>query len=158
MIYENTENIEEISQKLQKDKSIIALDIGDSKIGIAISDLQHIVSNPYDVYKRRNMRQDIGHLGSLALQKNACAIVIGFPLELDGSQGENCEKVRRFAEKIFKKTNLSVILQDERFSTSAATRVLKESSMTRKRRDALDDKVAASYILQAFLDKVSSRM
>ena len=153
MIYES---IEEFSQNVQKGQALIGLDIGSVRIGIAISDLEHIIASPHDIYERRNFSKDMGHLGKLAADENSCGFVIGLPLAMDGTEGENCELVRNFAKKLLKKTNLPIFLKDERMSTSAATRALSESGMTRKKRESLDDKLAASYILQGVIDSLKN--
>ncbi len=149
MIYEN---IQDFSKIIQEDRRILCLDIGLVGIGVALSDLRQVIASPHSVYKRRNMSQDMGHLAKLAADEEVTGIVVGFPLELDGTEGKNCAKVRHFAGKLYKKASLPILLQDERMSTAAATRALKESNMTRKKRESLDDKVAASYILQVVLD------
>lgn len=151
------ENINEFRKNTEKGRILIGLDVGAARIGIAISDVEHMIASPHDVYTRRNMRQDIGHFGQLAVDENACAIVIGLPLAMDGSEGENCALIRNFAAKLHKKTGLPIFLQDERMSTAAVTRSLQEADMTRKKRQSLDDKLAAGYILQGVLDMVKSR-
>jgi putative Holliday junction resolvase len=76
-------------------------------------------------------------------------------LELSGEEEEACVKLRHFANKLIKKTSLPIFLQDERLSTAAVTRALQESDMTRKKRQSVDDKLAASYILQLVLDRLA---
>jgi putative Holliday junction resolvase len=139
---------------LKKGQPIIGLDVGAVKIGIALSDREYIIASPHEVYQRRNTRQDMGHLGKLATDENAVGFVIGLPLELDGSEGENCAFVRTFANQLHKKTGLPVLLKDERFSTAAASRALSESGMTRKKRDGLDDKLAAAFVLEGVLEGI----
>ena len=146
------QTIQEFEKSLVKGRPIIGLDIGTVRIGIAISDREYIIATPYDVYERRNISQDIGHLGKLATDENAGGFVVGLPLGLDGSEGENCQLIRNLCNKLVKKTRLPVLLKDERMSTAAATRALSETGMTRKKRQSLDDKVAAGYILQGVID------
>ncbi len=148
------QNIQEFKKLLIKGRPLIGLDIGTVRIGIAISDREYIIATPLNVYERRNISQDIGHLGKLASDENACGFVVGLPLGLDGSEGDNCQLIRNFCNKLYKKTALPILLKDERMSTAAATRALAESGMTRKKRQTLDDKVAASYILQGVIDLV----
>lgn len=148
------ESAKEFAKELKKGQPIICLDVGTARIGIAISDVEYIIASPYGVYERRNTRQDMGHIAQLAKDENAIGFVIGLPLAMDGSEGENCEAVRNFANQLLKKTGLSILLKDERLSTSSATRALSESGMTRKKRQSLDDKLAASFILEGVLSSI----
>lgn len=146
------ENIQEFKNHVIKGRPLIGLDIGTVRIGIALSDIQHIIASPHSIYERRNMRQDLGHIGALAASENACAFIVGLPLGLDGQEGENCEIIRSFCNKLYKKTTLPVFLKDERMSTAAANRALLDAGVKRKERHSLDDKIAASYILQSVID------
>lgn len=94
----------------------------------------------------------MGHIARMARDCGAVGIVIGLPLAQDGTEGENCIRVREFAEKILKKTNLPILFYDERLSTSAVTRSMKDAGVNRKNRQAVDDKLAAGYILQCVVD------
>ena len=147
-------DIKEFANNIDDEGSILCLDFGSAKIGIAMSDTSRIIANAKEVYIRRNISKDIGYLAKYMQDNNIKCVVIGLPLSLDGSEGANCEKVRNFAGKIIKKTGLPVFLKDERMSTAEASRVLSESGMTRKKRDAIDDKTAASIILQSVLDSL----
>ena len=132
--------------------ALLSLDIGKTRIGIAISDINLIIANPFETYIRRNLSKDIGYIGRLSLDNHIKGIVIGYPLQLDGTEGENCLNIRNFSNKLFKKTNLPIFLKDERMSTASATRALSESGMTRKKRHSLDDKTAAALILTDVLE------
>lgn len=147
-----TTNIKEFLSSLPKEGAIIGLDMGKVRIGVALCDASRIIASPMQTYERRNMSQDLGHLAKFGLDNKVVAIVIGLPLQLDGSEGENCELVRHFANKLYKKTSLPILLKDERMSTAAATRALSESGMSRKKRHSLDDQMAASIILQSVID------
>jgi putative Holliday junction resolvase len=153
MIYES---VKDFAPVIKKGQPLICLDVGTVKIGIAISDRELIIASPYAVYERRNTRQDMGYLGKLAADENACAIVIGLPLQMNGEEGENCQIIRSFASQLFKKTNLPILLKDERFSTAAATRTLTEVGMTRKKRQGLDDKLAAGFVLEGVLSGIKN--
>jgi putative Holliday junction resolvase len=150
-----TIDIKEFFSLVPKTGVLLGLDMGKAKIGIAISDTNRIISSPIDTYQRRNMSKDLGHLGKFCTDNEVEGIIIGLPLELDGSENENCELVRNFANKLNKKTILPILLKDERMSTASATRALSETGMTRKKRESLDDKVAASIILQSVLNDTS---
>ncbi len=146
--------IPDFSKQLVSGKRLIGLDIGAARIGIAISDVNRIIATPHSVYEHRNMRQDLGHINGLITAEDACGVVIGLPLTMAGKEEDNCLKIRSFAEKLHKKNGLPIFLQDERMSTAAVTRALQEYDMTRKKRQAVDDKLAASYILQCCLDSI----
>ncbi len=147
-----TINTKEFFKNISNSGALMGLDMGKSRIGIAICDANRIISSPMEAYIRRNMSKDLGHLGKYCTDNEIVGIIMGLPLELDGSENENCESVRHFANKLNKKIGLPILLKDERMSTSAATRALSETGMTRKKRQSLDDKVAASIILQSVIE------
>lgn len=149
MIYEN---VQDFLKNTPKGVSIIALDVGTKKIGIAVTDNEQIIPSPFEVYQRRNTSKDLGHIAQLAKDKNAGGFVVGLPIDLDGNEQKNCEKIRFFANKIYKKTGLNIFMQDERMSTAAADRVLSDAGVKRKKRNEIDDKIAASYILEMVLN------
>jgi putative Holliday junction resolvase len=153
MIYESAK---EFAKELKKGRPIICLDIGTVRIGIAISDLEYILATPHGAYERRNTSKDLGHFDKLATDINAIGFVLGLPLAMSGEEGENCEAVRNFAKQLLKKTGLPILLKDERMSTAASTRALSESGMTRKKRQSLDDKMAASFILEGVLSSIKT--
>lgn len=147
-----TINIKEFFENIPNSGALLGLDMGKAKIGLALCDANRIISSPMEAYMRRNMSKDLGHLGKYCTDNEIVGIIMGLPLELDGTENENCESVRHFANKLNKKTGLPVLLKDERLSTAAATKALSETGMTRKKRQTLDDKVAASIILQSVID------
>ena len=147
-----TINTKEFFENIPNSGALLGLDMGKVRIGIALCDASRIISSPMEAYARRNMSKDLGYLGKYCSDNEIVGIVVGLPLELDGSENENCESVRHFANKLYKKTGIAIHLKDERLSTAAATRALSETGMTRKRRQSLDDKVAASIILQSVLE------
>ena len=135
-------------------KKIIGLDIGTVRIGIATSDILGILASPYEVYKRRNMYLDIRYMKTIQDKLDADTFVIGLPLKLNGSEGESVQMVRDFAEELSKITDAKIVFQDERLSTVSAERVLIESNMRREKRKNVVDQVAATFILQNYLDKI----
>lgn len=130
----------------------MGLDYGTVRIGIAACDATRIIASPKEVYTRRNISKDIGHIARMAREHGAVGVVIGLPLAQDGTEGENCLRVREFAAKIEKKSGLPILFYDERLSTSAVTRTMKDAGVRRKNRQAVDDKLAAGYILQCVID------
>lgn len=130
---------------------LLCLDVGTVRIGIAHSDFLQAIATPFGVYTRRNMRQDMGYLNDVISAQEAVAVVIGLPLALDGTEGENCLHIRQFAKNLYKKSALPILLVDERMSTAAVTRDMKAHHVKRKDRHAKDDELAATYILQGVL-------
>ena len=135
-------------------KKIIGLDIGTVRIGIATSDILGIIASSYEVYKRRNMYLDTRYMVTLANKLDADTFVIGLPLKLDGSEGDSVQMVKDFAEELSKLTDAKIVFQDERLSTVSAERILIESNMRREKRKNVVDQIAATIILQNYLDKI----
>lgn len=133
---------------------IIAFDIGDKRIGVAISDPFNEMALPVETYWRKSLTKDVDYLVTLAKSRYAETIVCGLPLNFDGKECEQTEKTRFFIEELQKKTDINVVTQDERFSTKEAKRILIEADMRREKRKDVIDKVAASYILEDYLRKL----
>ncbi len=147
--------LKEFEKLIPKDKCIMCLDLGRKIIGIAFSDRTNLIATPHSVYYRRNTRKDIGFLNKLFIESEASSMVIGLPLELDGEENIWCVKVQDFANKIIKIHGIIIYLQDERCSTSAAIEILKVADLSYQKSKMLDDKIAASIILQQTLDAIN---
>ena len=133
---------------------ILCLDIGMVRIGIAKSDELEIIASPLEVYKRTtSINNDAKYIAKLVESKNIGLIVVGLPLKMDGTSGSSVDMVNEFVEKIKKFTNVPIVMQDERFSTVSATNILLEGNVSREKRKGVVDKLAATIILQSFLDK-----
>ena len=132
---------------------LLGLDVGSVRIGIATSDIMNILASPYDVYKRRTPYLDARYIVELAEQIGAEQIVFGLPLKLDGSEGTSAQMARELAQKVQTQTSLPIVFQDERLSTVAAERILIETGNSRSKRKEKIDAVAASIILQNYIDK-----
>ena len=130
---------------------LLCLDVGDVRIGIAISDERRIIATPHSVYTRVGWGPDTRHIKGLMEQTGAVAIVCGLPLNMDGSEGFQAQKVKAFAQQL-QNAGMEVIFQDERLTTISAHEVLIEGGMRREERKHNVDKVAASFILQSYLD------
>ena len=130
---------------------ILALDVGDKRIGIALSDEMRLIATPHSVYTRVGYGPDVRFFQQLCRETGAALVVCGLPRNMDGSEGFQAEKVRAFAEKL-KDGGLDVVFQDERLSTVSAHQALIEGGMRRNARKGTVDKVAAAVILQAYLD------
>lgn len=134
---------------------ILALDVGDRRIGIALSDETQLIATPHSVYTRVGWGPDVKHIQKLYNDNQAVLVVCGLPRNMDGSVGFQAEKVQSFAEQLIK-AGLPVVFQDERLSTVSAHQALIEGGMRRDDRKGTVDKVAAAVILQTYLDAQKS--
>ena len=135
---------------------ILALDVGDRRIGIALSDSLGMIATPHSVYTRVGYGPDVRHIQALCREAEAVLVVCGLPRNMDGSEGFQAEKVRAFAQQL-EQTGLTVVFQDERLSTVSAHQALIAGGMRREERKGTVDKVAAAVILQAYLDANSQQ-
>ena len=132
---------------------IVAFDIGDKRIGVAATDELGIMALPVETYFRKNTAEDIKYLVSLAERKKADLIVCGMPVNFDGSESVQTGKTQKFIDLLRKETAIPVVTEDERFTTMEARRLLLEADMRRDKRKQVIDKIAASYILEGYLQK-----
>ena len=130
----------------------MALDYGDVRIGIAFSDALNIIANGYETYVRKNLETDIDYLCKLCKEKEVDTIIIGLPINMDGTEGERVDVTRDFGDLLSSKTNLPVKYLDERLTSASAERLLIEADMRREKRRQVIDKVSATIILQNYLD------
>lgn len=130
----------------------MGLDIGDKRIGIALSDEGAVIASPRETLVRRGNRKDIAHVLELAGREDVSEILVGMPLSLDGSVGPQAQKVGRFIEALRAETTIPVTTWDERLTTVGAERALLEENMSRAKRKQTVDRVAAALILQGYLD------
>ena len=133
---------------------ILGLDIGDRRIGVAISDPGEILASPLTTITREDDQKAIDAIIQLVDQHDVQQIVIGMPYSLDGSIGGQANKVMDFAEKFSKCTRAKIEIWDERLSTVAAERLLREAGTKRARKKAQRDSAAAAFILQGYLDSL----
>ena len=131
---------------------VLGLDVGDKRIGIALSDETGLIASPHSVYVRIGYGPDVKYIRRLCEVFSVSRIVCGLPRNMDGSEGFQAEKVRAFAEKLTE-GGLNVEFQDERLSTVSAHQALIEGGMRRDARKGTVDKVAAAVILQQYLDR-----
>ena len=131
----------------------MCLDVGERRIGVALSDETATIAGALEVYKRTgNEAKDIEHFKQLAAEKSAAALVVGMPYSLSGEKSVQTEKVEAFVEKLKNTLDIEVYIIDERLSTAAVERVLIEADVSRKKRKKVIDAMAATFILQGFLD------
>ena len=133
----------------------LALDIGDKTIGVAASDLLGITAQGVETIRRTSDKNDLTRISELVAQFEATTFVIGLPKNMNGTEGERCERVKKFAAKICAAfPEVKQIFWDERLSTVAATKNLVAADVSRKKRKRVIDKMAAVYILQGWLDSI----
>jgi putative Holliday junction resolvase len=152
----NDMTAEELAARLPAQAALMGLDLGTKTIGLAISDAGRRIASPLRTIARTKFRADADALLKAAAQHGIAAFVLGLPLNMDGSEGPRAQATRAFARNLAQLTALPILFWDERLSTAAVTRTLLEADASRRRRDAVVDKMAAAYILQGVLDRLSS--
>jgi putative Holliday junction resolvase len=132
-------------------------DLDTKTIGVAVSDIGRTIASPLTLIERRKFAADAEALLKLAAKKEVAGIVLGLPLNMDGSEGPRAQATRAFGRNLAGRTDLPIVYWDERLSTAAVTRTLIDADASRKRRAALVDKMAAAYILQGLLDRLNRK-
>lgn len=133
---------------------LLGLDLGTKTIGVAISDGMRYSATPLETIKRTKFTEDANRLLELIKENNPVGLVLGLPLNMDGSEGPRVQSTRAFARNLAQKTDLPIAFWDERLSTAAVTRTLLEADVRRNKRAEVVDKLAASYILQGALERL----
>lgn len=135
-------------------KHKIALDVGDVRIGVAVSDLLGITANPRETYwrKKGDVEADIRYFCEYAKKEDADTFVLGLPKNMDGTEGDRALVTREFGDALQAASGLPVVYQDERLTTVSAERMLIDADVRREKRKQVIDKVAATIILQSYLD------
>jgi putative holliday junction resolvase len=146
------ENQEEFAKNLPKEGRILGLDLGETTIGMALSDARRSIASPLSTIERSKLSKDVEKLIAVIATHKISALVIGYPINMDGSKGARAQSTITFVSNISKKISLPMLLWDERFSTMAVEKMMIEADMSRQRRSELVDKLAASYMLQGYLD------
>ncbi|MET3897241.1 putative Holliday junction resolvase [Devosia sp. UYZn731] len=136
---------------------IMGLDLGTKTIGVAISDGMRYSATPLETIKRTKFTADAIRLDEIIAQNAIIAVILGMPLNMDGSEGPRVQSTRAFARSLAQRITLPIAFWDERLSTSAVTRMMIQADMRRDRRAEVVDKLAASYILQGALDRLRPR-
>ncbi len=131
---------------------IMALDYGDVRIGIALSDVTRFLASGYENYTRINLDADCKHIAKIANENNVKIIVIGLPINMDGSKGVRVEKTYEFANILKNYIDVKIDFIDERLTSVSAEKILISADVSRKKRKQVLDKLSASIILQDYLD------
>lgn len=142
----------DLTHDLPRDARVLGLDLGTRTIGLALSDVGRMIATPYETVKRTKLKADLARLAAVIEREGVGALVLGLPINMDGSEGRRCQATRQFAADLGKQIDLPLAFWDERLSTFAAEEALIAADMSRKRRKDVIDKVAAAVILQGFLD------
>ncbi|MGA2895589.1 MAG: Holliday junction resolvase RuvX [Xanthobacteraceae bacterium] len=138
--------------------ALIGLDLGTKTIGVAVSDPDRRVAAPVETITRVRFRLDAQRILELGAERRAAGIVLGLPINMDGSEGARAQSTRAFARNFAQLTALPIALWDERLSTAAVERALIAADASRAQRKAVIDAHAASYILQGALDRLAHRL
>jgi putative holliday junction resolvase len=133
---------------------VVGLDPGEKTIGVAVSDVSRTVASPLETIRRTKFTQDAEALFKLMENRGATGIIIGLPINMDGTEGVRCQSNRALARNLLRLRDIPIAFWDERLSTAAVTRVLiEEHDVNRKRRAEVVDKMAAGWILQGALER-----
>ena len=142
----------DIKQHISTGQKLLGLDIGKKTIGLALSDASLKIASPVRVLHRTKFTVDMATMLKLTDQQNVGALVLGWPVNMDGSAGPRCDSVRDFAHALLKIRDVTIVFQDERLSTKAVEAVMISADITRAKRANRRDALAACWILQSFLD------
>jgi putative Holliday junction resolvase len=147
--------LEELAPTLPAAGALIGLDLGTKTIGLAVSDLGRRIASPLTVIARTKFTADVAALARHMAEHEPAALVLGLPINMDGSEGPRAQATRAFARNLAQRIDVPIAFWDERLSTAAVTRTLLAADASRKRRSELVDKMAAAYILQGALDRLA---
>lgn len=139
---------------------ILGLDFGSKTVGVAVSDALMITAQGVEIIRRKSpskLRQTLARIEELVKEYEAEKIVLGFPKNMNNTEGERCEKTKEFKEMLEKRTGLEVILWDERLTTVSADNSMMEMGIRRENRKEYVDEIAAIFILQGYLDYLANQ-
>lgn len=145
-------DIQDLAAKMPPGTRLMGIDLGTKTIGLSVTDTRLRIASPLQTLKRTKFKENAAELNDLLQQHEISGIVIGLPLNMDGSSGPRVQATKAFARNLQQVTDVRIIFWDERLSTVAVTRTMLEADLSRKRRGELVDKMAAAYILQGALD------
>jgi len=148
--------IQDLPSQLGRDARLLGLDLGTKTIGMAVSDISRSIATPVETIKRTKFTADIQPILKTVQELGVGAIVLGLPVNMDGSEGPRAQSTRAFARNLSQHADIPVVFWDERLSTAAIERHLIEADASRKRRGEVVDRMAAAYILQGALDRLKT--
>lgn len=145
----------ELPTLLPRCAAVVGLDLGEKTIGVAVSDAGRSIASPLGLIRKTRFTDDLAALTRMMESREARAIVIGLPVNMDGTEGPRAQSCRAFARNVLRVTDLPIAFWDERMSSMAVNRMLiAEADTTRARRAEVVDKAAAAWILQGALDRL----
>ena len=146
------DDLKAVAEAVGRRQRLLGLDVGTKTVGLALSDISRIVATPLETIRRTKFTKDAERLKALIAEHDVGGLILGLPVNMDGTEGPRCQGVRQFARNMSEKVDLPMAFWDERLSTRAVERMLIDADASRKRRGELVDKLAAGYILQGALD------
>ena len=147
----------QLKRMLAPGARLLGVDLGEKTIGLALSDTGLMIATPLKTLKRTKFSVDAVALSAVIAEHSVGGLVVGLPLNMDGSEGPSVQSARAFVRNFSAKSEIPIMLWDERLSTAAVTRTLIDADASRKRRKDVVDKMAAAYILQGALDALRHR-
>jgi len=147
-------DVADLPPRLAPRQRLLGVDLGTKTIGLALSDVERRIATPLETIKRTKFTKDAERLIALACEFDVAALVIGLPLNMDGSEGPRAQATRAFVRSLGALIARPFVYWDERLSTAAVTRSLIEQDASRAKRAAVVDKMAAAYVLQGALDRL----
>lgn len=147
--------VEQLPNRIKTGQRLIGIDLGTKTIGLALSDPGLVIATPLRTIRRTKFGKDAAELLDLCQRENVGAIVLGLPVNMNGTEGPRAQATRAFARNLQNLTDLPIVLWDERWSTSAAERAMIEADLSRARRAEKIDAAAAGFILQGVLDRLA---
>jgi len=148
--------VDDLAGRLPPKARLIGIDLGTRTIGLAVSDVERRLASPLRTLPRTTFQKDADALVAILSEFAIAAVVIGLPLDLEGQMNQRTQSTRAFGRNLATRTNLPIAYWDERFSTAVVLRSLIENDVSRARRAEVIDKMAAAYILQGALDRLSA--
>ncbi len=152
---DNDLTIDTLADRLLPDQRLMGVDLGTKTIGLALSDLGLSIATPLETIKRKKFTPDAEYLLALCDKQAVGGLVVGLPLNMDGTEGPRAQATRAFVRNLGRLSSLPVCFWDERLSTVAVTRTLLDADTSRAKRAEVVDKMAASFILQGALDRLT---
>jgi putative Holliday junction resolvase len=146
--------IEDLPPRLAAEARLLGLDVGTKTVGMALSDITRSIATPFDTIRRTKFTADAKTIREVIEKNQVGALVIGLPINMDGSEGPRAQSTRAFARNLAMHIAMPMVFWDERLSTAAVERHLIEADASRKRRAEVVDRMAAAYILQGALDRL----
>jgi putative Holliday junction resolvase len=147
-------DLEAFAAGLARGARLLGVDLGEKTIGLALSDVERSIATPLETIRRTKFTPDAERVRALTSRFEVGGLVVGLPLNMDGSEGPRAQATRAFVRNLKALLGLPIVFWDERLSTAAVTRTLLDADASRARRDEVVDKMAAAYILQGFLDRL----